>query len=106
MYCKKVSRCLLTYLLTCLAEAAAASNVAQLSLDGHHVAIVAARDLYEGEELFMPYGAGYWISRLASQQAGGTCRVRGRGSENSWPQPSPSPEPVGVFRAAARRLLD
>ena len=34
----------------------------------------------------MAYGAGYWISRLASQQAGGTRRVRGRGSENSWPQ--------------------
>ena len=63
-----------------VAEAAEVCNVQQVSLDGSHVAILAARDLWEGEELFMAYGAGYWISRLGSEQV----EYSGRLLEDYW----------------------
>ena len=47
-----------------------------MSLEGSHVAIVAARDIWEGEELFMAYGAGYWVSRLGSEQVAHHVRLR------------------------------
>ena len=36
-------------------------------LEGCHMAVVATRDVPSGDELFLPYGAFYWIKRLGAQ---------------------------------------
>lgn len=63
-----------------VAEAAAACNVHQVALDACHVAIVATRDVWKDEELFMAYGAGYWTSRLGAKQV----EYTGRLLEDYW----------------------
>jgi len=63
-----------------VAEAALVCNVHQVSVHGSHMAVVATRDIWEGEELFMSYGARYWVSRLASS---GTA-YEGRMLEDYW----------------------
>ena len=51
--------------LAVYAEASAlAANARFDSLEGLHCGVVATRDIAEGEEIFVSYGAAYWRSRV------------------------------------------
>ena len=58
----------------------AARNVEQAMLEGCHMAIVTTRDVTRGEELFLSYGAFYWIKRLGPRgtQAAGDLPISPR----------------------------
>ena len=45
-------------------ESARARNAAPVQVEGCHLAIVATRDVCEGEELLLTYGAPYWLAQL------------------------------------------
>ena len=47
-----------------LAESRARRNVEQVCLESCAMAMVATREIGQGEELLLSYGANYWISRL------------------------------------------
>jgi len=56
--------------------------------ESSHAEVVATRDIVEGEELFVDYGAGYWRgvsykpTKLKAVELGGSyVRIRGKGAQ-------------------------
>ena len=52
------------------AESARTRNVEPVGIEGCHLAILATRNVRQGEELFLTYGAPYWLAQLGNAHSG------------------------------------